>query len=214
MKKITGALIGMTLMFGVVGCATQPVEPAGPTAEELAEQRRQAELAERLAREEAEQLAREKAAAERLAAEEAARRAEAERRARDLELYGAPGSAKEFRARAGERVFFDVDQWRLDNEDKAVLSRQANWLQANPNVRVLVAGNCDERGTREYNIALGERRAAVVRDYLVSLGVNASRIEVTSNGKDRPWVEGSGPAVWSQNRNGHTQLVSGYTSES
>lgn len=212
MKKIAAALIGATLMFGVVGCTTTP-EVTGPTAEELEEQRRQAELAERLAREEAERLAREAAEAERLAAEEAARRAEAARLA-ELQRYGAPGSKKEFATRAGERVFFDVDQWRLDDEDKAVLQRQASWLQQYPSVRLIVAGNCDERGTREYNIGLGERRASVVRDYLVSLGVDADRIETTSNGKDRPWKDGSGPQIWAQNRNGHTQLVSGFVSES
>lgn len=123
-----------------------------------------------------------------------------------------PGSLEDFRLNVGERVYFDLDQWRLDADDQEILKRQAAWLNAYPNVRVLVAGNADERGTREYNLALGERRASAVKDYLVSLGVSASRIDTVSYGKERPVAGGSDEASWALNRNSWTQIVSGATS--
>ena len=121
----------------------------------------------------------------------------------------AAGSLADFQANVGERVFFDLNQWSLDDSDRAVLQRQAAWLQSYPDVRILVAGNCDERGTREYNLALGERRAAIVRDYLVGLGVDQSRSDTMSFGKERPIDGGTDDAAWSKNRNGFTQIVSG-----
>ncbi|MEM9669874.1 MAG: peptidoglycan-associated lipoprotein Pal [Pseudomonadota bacterium] len=121
----------------------------------------------------------------------------------------AAGSIEDFRVNVGERVYFDLDQWNLDDGDRSVLQRQAAWLNSYPGVRILVAGNCDERGTREYNLALGERRASVVRDYLVGLGVDAARIETVSYGKERPIDGGSNEAAWALNRNGFTQIVSG-----
>ena len=119
------------------------------------------------------------------------------------------GTIEDFRVNVGERVYFDLDQYRLDADDQEILKRQAAWLQSYPDVSILVAGNCDERGTREYNLALGERRAAVVKDYLESLGVDPNRIETVSYGKERPIAGGSDAQSWAQNRNGFTQLVSG-----
>ncbi len=124
----------------------------------------------------------------------------------------APGSLEDFRVNVGERVYFDLDQWRLDADDQEILKRQAAWLNAYPNVRVLIAGNADERGTREYNLALGERRASAVKDYLTSLGVSASRIDTVSYGKERPIAPGSNEESWALNRNSWTQIVSGATS--
>lgn len=124
----------------------------------------------------------------------------------------AAGSLEDFRVNVGERVYFDLDQYRLDSDDQAILQRQAAWLASYPNVRVLIAGNCDERGTREYNLALGERRANAVKEYLVSLGVASSRIDTVSNGKEKPVAAGSNEQAWSLNRNGWTQIVSGATS--
>ena len=124
----------------------------------------------------------------------------------------APGSLEDFRVNVGERVYFDLDQYRLDSDDQDILRRQAAWLNAYPNVRVLVAGNADERGTREYNLALGERRASAAKDYLVSLGVSASRIDTVSYGKERPIAAGSNDESWAMNRNAWTQIVSGATS--
>lgn len=119
------------------------------------------------------------------------------------------GSLADFQVNVGERVFFDLDQYRLDADDQAVLQRQAAWLQSYPSVNILVAGNCDERGTREYNLALGERRASIVKNYLVSLGIDEARVQTVSYGKERPIAGGSNDAAWAQNRNGFTQILDG-----
>ncbi len=100
-----------------------------------------------------------------------------------------------------DRVFYGFDRYDLTEEGRRTLEKQAEWLNSNPGQTILIEGNCDERGTREYNIGLGERRANTAKEYLASLGVNPSRITVTSNGKDAPWVAGSNPDAWAQNRN-------------
>jgi peptidoglycan-associated lipoprotein len=123
-----------------------------------------------------------------------------------------PGSLEDFRVNVGERVFFDFDRSDLTPQARQILERQAAWLRRFPEVRVLLAGNCDERGTREYNIALGARRAASARDYLVSLGVAGGRIETVSYGKERPLDPRSNEEAWAVNRNAHTQIVSGAVS--
>ncbi|MEZ5995350.1 MAG: peptidoglycan-associated lipoprotein Pal [Hyphomonadaceae bacterium] len=120
-----------------------------------------------------------------------------------------PGSVEDFRVSVGDRVFFGYDRFDLSAEARSVLERQAAWLRQYPNVRILVAGNCDERGTREYNLALGARRAAAARDYLLSLGVAGDRVETVSYGKERPLDARSNEEAWSVNRNAHTQIVSG-----
>ncbi|MBL8546192.1 MAG: peptidoglycan-associated lipoprotein Pal [Hyphomonadaceae bacterium] len=122
------------------------------------------------------------------------------------------GSAEDFRVSVGDRVFFGYDRFDLSAEARSVLERQAAWLRQYPNVRVLVAGNCDERGTREYNLALGARRAAAARDYLVSLGISGDRIESVSYGKERPLDARANEEAWSVNRNAHTNIVSGAVS--
>ena len=123
-----------------------------------------------------------------------------------------PGSVEDFRVSVGDRVFFGYDRFDLTPEARSVLERQAAWLRQYPNVRILVAGNCDERGTREYNLALGARRAAAARDYLASLGVAANRMETVSYGKERPLDPRSQEEAWSVNRNAHSQIVSGAVS--
>jgi peptidoglycan-associated lipoprotein len=123
-----------------------------------------------------------------------------------------PGSIEDFRVSVGDRVFFGYDRFDLTPEARSVLERQAAWLRQYPNVRILVAGNCDERGTREYNLALGARRAAAARDYLVSLGVAANRMETVSYGKERPLDPRANEEAWSVNRNAHSQIVSGAVS--
>ena len=120
-----------------------------------------------------------------------------------------PGTVEDFTVNVGDRVYFDTDQYNLDAEDRARLDRQAAWLQSYPQVRLLIAGNADERGTREYNLALGERRANAARDYLVSMGIDPSRLETVSYGKERPTDPRSTPEAWSLNRNAHSQIVSG-----
>jgi peptidoglycan-associated lipoprotein len=120
-----------------------------------------------------------------------------------------PGSVEDFRVNVGDRVFFGLDRSDLTPEARDILERQAAWLRRYSTVRVLVAGNCDERGTREYNLALGARRAAAARDYLVSLGVDAGRVETVSYGKERPLDPRSNEQAWAVNRNAHSQIVSG-----
>ncbi len=122
------------------------------------------------------------------------------------------GSVEDFRVSVGDRVFFGYDRFDLTPEARSVLERQATWLRQYPNVRILVAGNCDERGTREYNLALGARRAAAARDYLVSLGVATTRVETVSYGKERPLDPRAQEEAWSVNRNAQTQIVSGAVS--
>ena len=110
---------------------------------------------------------------------------------------------------AGDRIYFDFDQYAVRPDGRLVLDLQAAWLNRYPGVQVRIEGNCDERGTREYNLALGARRAESVRAYLVSRGVNASRITTISYGKERPIDSGTNEDAWAKNRNGHTTLVSG-----
>ncbi|MGC6484477.1 MAG: peptidoglycan-associated lipoprotein Pal [Candidatus Puniceispirillales bacterium] len=100
----------------------------------------------------------------------------------------------------GDRVLFDYDSSALSGDAKSTLAAQAAFLKQNPSVRITVEGHCDERGTREYNLALGERRASAARDYLVAQGVDAARIRTISYGKERPAVIGSNNTAWAQNR--------------
>ncbi len=120
-----------------------------------------------------------------------------------------PGSVRDFQQNVGDRVFFSFDRYDLSPEARDALNRQAQWLQQYQSVRVTIEGHCDERGTREYNLALGDRRANAARNYLVALGVPASRITTISYGKERPPVAGSGEAVWQQNRTAITVLAGG-----
>jgi len=112
----------------------------------------------------------------------------------------APGSQEDLVVNVGDRVFFDYDRYELKPEARAQLEKQAAWLRNFPPVTVTVEGHCDERGTREYNLALGERRADSARNYLIALGVDANRIRVISYGKERPAMVGSDETAWAQNR--------------
>ena len=117
-----------------------------------------------------------------------------------------PGSQADLENSAGHRVFFDYNQYTLTSEAQGTLARQAAWLKEYPETRILLAGNCDERGTREYNLALGARRAEAARAYLVSLGIDSSRITTVSYGKERPIDPRSVEAAWSVNRNATTTI--------
>lgn len=117
-----------------------------------------------------------------------------------------PGSAEDFATNVGDRVFFGYDRYDLTTEAKTQLDLQSRWLQQYSSVSITIEGHADERGTREYNIALGERRANATRDYLVSTGVSAARVNVVSYGKERPAVTGEDPSAWAQNRRAVTRI--------
>ena len=111
-----------------------------------------------------------------------------------------PGSQQDLAATAGDRIFFAFDSAEITPEAQLVLQRQAEWLKRYPNVSLTIEGHTDERGTREYNLALGERRAQAARNVLVALGTSASRISTISYGKERPAVPGSTEEAYAQNR--------------
>jgi peptidoglycan-associated lipoprotein len=115
-----------------------------------------------------------------------------------------PGTQQDLVVNVGDRVFFGYDQSDVSPEGQATLDRQAAWLKQYPNVSITIEGHADERGTREYNLALGERRANAVRSYLLSQGIEGSRISTISYGKERPAVTDASPAGWAQNRRGVT----------
>jgi peptidoglycan-associated lipoprotein len=128
----------------------------------------------------------------------------------DLGLNGAgaatPGSAQDFTVNVGDRVFFDTDSSSIRADAAQTLDRQAQWLARYPNYAITVEGHSDERGTREYNFALGARRAAAAKDYLVSKGVPANRMKTISYGKERPVATCDDISCWSQNRRAVTVL--------
>jgi peptidoglycan-associated lipoprotein len=120
-----------------------------------------------------------------------------------------PGSAQDFIVNVGDRVYFDTDQHEVREDARPLLTAQSEWLRRYPSVVVRIEGNADERGTREYNLALGARRANSVRDFLVGQGVTAARISTISFGKEQPIDTGSGEESWQKNRNARTAIVSG-----
>jgi peptidoglycan-associated lipoprotein len=120
-----------------------------------------------------------------------------------------PGSQRDFVVNVGDRVYFDYDQYAVRSDAEPLLTAQAAWLNRYPAVQVRIEGNADERGTREYNLALGARRANKIRDFLVAHGVTPSRIATISYGKERPIDPGSDEAAWARNRNGHTVITTG-----
>lgn len=109
-------------------------------------------------------------------------------------------------ADVGSTVYFDFDSSALSSASEAILSRQAAFLKANPSLTVVIEGHADERGTREYNLALGERRASAARDYLLAQGINAARVRTVSYGKERPAVVGSNKTAWAKNRRAATVI--------
>ena len=130
--------------------------------------------------------------------------------AADLGLNGAgaatPGSAQDFTVNIGDRIFFDTDSTSIRADAQQTLSRQAQWLNQYKQYAIVVEGHADERGTREYNLALGARRAAAAREFLVSKGVASSRLKTISYGKERPVAVCDDISCWSQNRRAVTTL--------
>jgi peptidoglycan-associated lipoprotein len=123
-----------------------------------------------------------------------------------------PGSVQDFQVNVGDRVFFEYDKSDLTEAGRATLQKQAAWLQRFGAVTLTIEGHCDERGTREYNLALGARRAQAVKDYLASLGVAGARLDTISFGKERPVCVESNDACWQQNRRGVSTIKSGAVS--
>ncbi len=119
-----------------------------------------------------------------------------------------PGSNEDLVVNVGDRVFFGFDKYSLNPDARKTLEKQAAWLKKYPSVTISTEGHADERGTREYNLALGDRRANSVKDYLTALGIAPGRVKTISYGKERPVALGSNEAAWSQNRRGVT-VVSG-----
>ena len=119
-----------------------------------------------------------------------------------------PGSQSDFIASVmSDTVHFDTDRYNIDTEAQGILQSQAQWLARYPGKSITIEGHCDERGTRDYNIALGERRANAAKNYLVGLGVSAARITTVSYGKERPLALGSDEASWAKNRRAVTITV-------
>ncbi|CAN5734635.1 hypothetical protein BH10PSE6_BH10PSE6_46780 [soil metagenome] len=117
-----------------------------------------------------------------------------------------PGSIADFRQNVGDRVYFDTDMSSVREDGRNTLAKQAEWLKRYTNFPITIEGKCDERGTREYNLALGERRANAARQYLVAQGIPAQRIKTISYGKERPEAVGSDEGAWARNRVAITAL--------
>jgi peptidoglycan-associated lipoprotein len=124
-------------------------------------------------------------------------------------LGPAAGSQADFVAQmmGADTIYFDTDKYNIDSMDQTALAKQAQWLLQSPYKRATIEGHCDERGTREYNLALGERRANATKNYLVSLGIDPSRLSTISYGKERPVALGSNEQAWAQNRRAVTITI-------
>ena len=116
------------------------------------------------------------------------------------------GSQEDLIVNVGDRVFFGYDSSDLDSDALELLQDQVAWLKQNSGVSITIEGHCDERGTREYNLALGEKRAQAVKNYLIGLGINPDRVSTISYGKERPAVVGSNDGAWAQNRRSVTTV--------
>lgn len=119
------------------------------------------------------------------------------------------GTQQDLVVNVGDRIYFDFDKYNLKADARATLEAQAAWLKAHPSLTITVEGHCDERGTREYNLGLGERRANSVKDYLTALGIAPSRVKTLSYGEERPVALGSTNAAWALNRRGVTVITGG-----
>jgi len=198
---IKKSMIGLFLVGFITACLLftsscqkqMPVEE-GPSAEEIA------------AKEAAEKAAADKAAADKAAAEAAARQAEQERIRAEQER--AAREAEEAKAAVtSERIYFDYDSSELKSESQEILTKKAAWLKANGDYKLKIEGNCDDRGSTEYNLALGARRAEAAAKFLNALGISSDRITTISYGEEKPAVEGQNEAAWSKNRRDEFVLI-------
>jgi len=199
MKGIRLFLIGLVILaFGLgIGCAKKTIRSDSPvytpsrvepgpaeTKPEAAAPDKEKKLAEESLREES---LREKALREKALQEEAARREAAARETASKSVSLEP-------------VFFDFDQWSIREDQKEIMAKNSQWLKSNPNVKVRLEGHCDERGTAEYNLALGQKRAEGVKSFLEGLGISSQRMATVSYGEERPLDPGHNEAAWMKNR--------------
>ena len=196
MKSVSLLLVlGLSVAIVASSCGKKAPENTTPAVDTAAENQRmrdsiaaaQAE-ADRLAREEAERLRRQQEADS---------------------LAALSRSAEDVRNMLASMIHFDLDKSNIRPDDMGALDQKVAILQANPDLRIRVGGHCDERGSDEYNLALGNRRAQAAKQYLVSHGIDASRIETQSWGEERPMVDGHDESAWSQNRRAEFEVTSG-----
>jgi peptidoglycan-associated lipoprotein len=191
MHRLTVAvMIAALTLGGTVGCSRN-AQPEGPTPEQIEAQRRAEEDARR-----------------------AAERAEAERRAAAAAETGRTGEAAARETAAAreileERIHFDFDRSAIRSDAEQRLQRKVAVMRANPNVRLRIEGHADERGSIEYNVALGQRRAEAARAYMVNYGISVDRLETVSWGEDRPLVRASNEGAWAQNRRNEFRIIAG-----
>ncbi len=200
-KMMTGMIVlaficsSFLLMTSCAKKQIQVSEPVQPTTQEM--------------KAEGDEAAKAKAAEEAKSAseKEAKARAEAERQARLRELKMAQKLADEIRNFESENIYFAFDKSDLTDESKSTLREKGNWLRANGDYSVTISGNCDERGTAEYNLALGERRAHAAKKFLMGLGISENRLATISYGEERPVDPGHNDEAWAKNRNDQFTLT-------
>jgi peptidoglycan-associated lipoprotein len=198
MKRLPLLLLGGLVAVALTACGGKKPEPpapaAGPNADSLAAAQKAHDDSVAAAQAEAERLARE----------------EAERRQRTADSLAALGRTSEaVKTILATMVHFDFDKSIIRPGDAAVLDQKVAILQANPALRIRISGHCDERGSDEYNLALGNRRATSAKQYLTSHGIDASRIETASYGEERPIAPGHDEAAWAQNRRDEFEILAG-----
>jgi len=199
MKRFAWLVLGGLAVAGAAACGGGP-KPQTPAPQPNADSAAAAEQARRDSIERARQDSIARAMAE----------AERNRRQREADSLAALGrGAEAVRTLLATMIHFDFDKANLRAEDAAVLDQKIAILQANPNLRIRVSGHCDERGSDEYNLALGNRRATSAKQYLVSHGIDGGRIETVSYGEERPLTPGHDEAAWAQNRRDEFEIISG-----
>ena len=198
MKRLPLLLLSGLAVAAMAACGGKKPEPvtpvAGPDADSLARAQKAHDDSMRAAQEEADRRAREEA--------------ERQRRIADS-LAGIGKSTEAVRTLLATLIHFDYDKAIIRGGDAAVLDTQVAILQANPGLRIRISGHCDERGSDEYNLALGNRRATAAKQYVVSHGIDASRIETASYGEERPLAQGHDEEAWAQNRRDEFEILSG-----
>ncbi|HYL55450.1 MAG TPA: peptidoglycan-associated lipoprotein Pal [Gemmatimonadales bacterium] len=198
MKRLSLLLLGGLAVMAVAACGGKKPEttptPAGPNADSLAAAQKAHDDSMRAAQEEADRKARE----------------EAERQRRIADSLAALGNTTAaVKTLLATLIHFDFDKSIIRAGDAAILDQKVSILQANPGLRIRISGHCDERGSDEYNLALGNRRATAAKQYLVSHGIDAGRIETASYGEERPLDPGHNEEAWAKNRRDETEILAG-----